>query len=63
MTGGGFGGCTVSIVKNDAIDNFIETVGKIYKDKIGYEASFYIFDIGDRSKGVKVIKVPRKAGL
>ena len=53
MTGGGFGGCTVSIVKNDAIDNFIETVGKIYKDKIGYEASFYIFDIGDGARELK----------
>lgn len=53
MTGGGFGGCTVSIVKNDAIDNFIETVGKIYKEKIGYEASFYIFDIGDGAREIK----------
>lgn len=53
MTGGGFGGCTVSIVKNDAIDNFIETVGKLYKEKIGYEASFYIFDIGDGAREIK----------
>ena len=53
MTGAGFGGCTVSIVKNDAIDNFIETVGKIYKEKIGYEASFYIFDIGDGARELK----------
>lgn len=53
MTGGGFGGCTVSIVKNDAIDSFIETVGKIYKEKIGYEASFYIFDIGDGARELK----------
>lgn len=53
MTGGGFGGCTVSIVKNDAIDSFTETVGKIYKDKIGYEASFYIFDIGDGARELK----------
>lgn len=50
MTGGGFGGCTVSIVKNDAIDSFTENVGKIYKEKIGYEASFYIFDIGDGAR-------------
>lgn len=53
MTGAGFGGCTVSIVKNDAIDNFIETVGAAYKDKIGYAADFYVVDIGD---GAGVLK-------
>ena len=46
MTGAGFGGCTVSIVKIDAIDNFIEKVGKEYKDTIGYAADFYVADIG-----------------
>lgn len=47
MTGAGFGGCTVSIVKNDAIDRFIDEVGKAYKEKIGYAADFYVVDIGD----------------
>ena len=46
MTGAGFGGCTVSIVKTDAIDNFIEKVGREYKDTIGYAADFYVADIG-----------------
>lgn len=46
MTGAGFGGCTVSIVENDAIDNFIEKVGAAYKAKIGYAADFYVVDIG-----------------
>ncbi len=47
MTGGGFGGCTVSIVKDEAVEEFKEKVGKAYKDKIGYEASFYTVEIGD----------------
>ena len=42
MTGAGFGGCTVSIVKNENIDEFIKTVGDKYREKIGYSADFYI---------------------
>lgn len=47
ITGGGFGGCTVSIVKNDAVDTFINTIGKQYKEKVGHEAEFYVVEIGD----------------
>lgn len=47
ITGGGFGGCTVSIVKNDAVDTFIDTIGKQYKEKVGHEAEFYVVEIGD----------------
>ena len=47
MTGAGFGGCTVSIVKDEAVDNFIEKVGTAYKEKIGYAADFYVVEIGD----------------
>ncbi len=47
ITGGGFGGCTVSIVKNDSVDTFIESIGKIYKEKVGHEAEFYTVQIGD----------------
>lgn len=46
ITGGGFGGCTVSIVKNDAVDAFIESVGTSYKEKVGHDAEFYTVDIG-----------------
>ncbi|RGT72537.1 galactokinase [Mediterraneibacter massiliensis] len=46
ITGGGFGGCTVSIVKNDAVETFIETIGNTYKETFGHEAEFYTVDIG-----------------
>ena len=47
ITGGGFGGCTVSIVKNEAIDNFKETLCKAYKEKCNKEPEFYVVSIGD----------------
>lgn len=47
MTGAGFGGCTVSIVRDEAIDAFILRVGEAYKQKIGYAADFYVVEIGD----------------
>lgn len=47
ITGGGFGGCTVSIVKNETVDAFIEEIGKAYLEKVGHEAEFYVVDIGN----------------
>jgi galactokinase len=47
MTGGGFGGCTVSLVREDAIPAFIEKVGAEYTEKTGLTADFYIAEIGD----------------
>lgn len=47
MTGAGFGGCAVSIVETEAVEDFIANVGKAYKDKIGYAADFYVVEIGD----------------
>lgn len=50
ITGGGFGGCTVSIVKNDAVDKFVETIGAEYEKKVGHKAEFYVVDIGDGAR-------------
>ena len=47
ITGGGFGGCTVSIVKNEAVDGFIANIGAKYREKVGHEVEFYVVDIGE----------------
>lgn len=47
MTGAGFGGCTVSIVKDEAIETFKKQVGEAYLAKIGYAADFYVVEVGD----------------
>lgn len=47
ITGGGFGGCTVSIVKDEAVETFQEKVGAAYRERVGKEADFYVVEIGD----------------
>ncbi|MEZ5000832.1 MAG: hypothetical protein R2727_09435 [Bacteroidales bacterium] len=47
MTGAGFGGCTVNIVKKTAAGNFTEALGRIYREKTGLDASFYVPTIED----------------
>lgn len=46
VSGAGFGGCTVSLVKDEAVDSFLEKVGEAYRNKIGYAADFYVVEIG-----------------
>ena len=53
MTGAGFGGCTVSIVKSDMVDDFKTSVGKLYEEKIGYAPSFYIADVSDGARELR----------
>lgn len=50
MTGAGFGGCAIALVKEECIDKFIFSVGKEYKDKIGYEATFYVVEVGEGAR-------------
>ncbi|MFT9493851.1 galactokinase [Anaerosolibacter sp.] len=52
MTGAGFGGCTVSLVHEEKVHKFIENVGKIYEEKIGYKADFYVVAIGDGARQI-----------
>jgi len=53
MTGGGFGGCTVSLVKDEAIEEFKEKVGKAYEAKINIKPDFYIAEIGNGAMKVE----------
>lgn len=50
MTGAGFGGCGIAIVAKDKVDNFTETVGRLYTETIGYEPSFYMAEIAGGSR-------------
>ncbi len=52
MTGGGFGGCTVSLVKDDAVEAFIQQVGANYEEKTGLKPVFYVAEIGDGGKKI-----------
>ncbi|MFO7636746.1 MAG: galactokinase [Clostridia bacterium] len=52
MTGAGFGGCTVSIVREGDMDGFIDFAAVRYEERIGYPAAFYISEIGDGVKEV-----------
>jgi galactokinase len=52
MTGAGFGGCTVSIVDNEHVDNFIKRLGDIYTARTGLTADFYLPGIGDGARRI-----------
>lgn len=52
MTGAGFGGCTVSIVKRDKGQQFIDAVSKGYREAIGYDADFYVANVGDGTREI-----------
>jgi len=56
MTGAGFGGCTVSIVKEEEVPDFIKVVSKNYKRKIGYEPTAYITGVGEGAREIDISK-------
>lgn len=52
MTGAGFGGCTVSLVRAPVVEMFKQVVRQQYIDRIGYEPSFYVTTLGDGVRDV-----------
>ena len=53
VTGAGFGGCCIALLHKDCIKDFIQTVGKAYKEKIGYEATFFECSTGNGAGPLK----------
>ena len=52
MTGAGFGGCTVNLVKEDAVDFFLDEVGRRYQELTGLKSDFYIASIGGGARRI-----------
>ncbi|HSV74552.1 MAG TPA: galactokinase [Chthonomonadales bacterium] len=52
MTGAGFGGCTVSLIEEGAVDDFRERVGSRYRDTVGYDATFHVTRAADGAERV-----------
>ncbi|MCL2707800.1 MAG: galactokinase [Defluviitaleaceae bacterium] len=52
MTGAGFGGCTVSVVENDAVGEFIKTVGRAYAGRTGLKADFFAVKTGGGAREI-----------
>ena len=50
ITGGGFGGCTVSVVKNEAVDTFKKVIVEGYRKETSKVADIYVVDIGDGAR-------------
>lgn len=53
MMGGGFGGCTINIVKDEAIDGLIETVSQAYQEQFGLSLSAYVVQTGNGSQTIE----------
>lgn len=52
MTGGGFGGCTISLVKNDQIDDFENELLTKYRARYNLTPAFYVVETGDGAREI-----------
>ncbi|HLL15437.1 MAG TPA: galactokinase [Pyrinomonadaceae bacterium] len=53
MTGGGFGGCTVNLVRRDALENFRETITREYNRATGLTPNIYVSEAGEGAKEIR----------
>ena len=53
MTGAGFGGCAIALVKKDKFQNFSSKLGEYYNKMISYKPDVFASEIGD---GVRELK-------
>lgn len=52
IMGGGFGGCTINLVKDELYDKFIETAKKKFAEKYGHEPQVYDVVISDGARKI-----------
>lgn len=57
MVGAGFGGCAIAFVNKEQVENFKTKVSQLYQAKIGYKADFYIAEIADGPREIKLSEV------
>jgi galactokinase len=53
MTGAGFGGCTVTLIAENQVNAFVESLGRAYEERFGLRADFYVAEIGDGAREVR----------
>ena len=54
MTGAGFGGCAIALLKKGYEEDFAKHLTDYYVDKVGYPAAIYVHEIGDGVKGLEL---------
>ena len=52
IMGGGFGGCTINLVKKELLNDFVETAKKRFNEKYGHEPKIYNVIISDGARKV-----------
>ena len=55
MMGGGFGGCTINLIKEEAIDELVKKVSVDYKENMNLELSAYIAGIENGSSLISIL--------
>lgn len=54
MVGAGFGGCAIALIEKEKAESIKQQINKVYKEKVGYEATFYTATIGEGAKEIQI---------